>query len=534
MARRLKKRLKISGTLLAKSPIHVGGLSAMADVDLTLAVNGTGAYYIPGTSLAGALRGWLKEESSRIDALWGYQKSSNGKDEGHASFVVVEDAPIEDATRGGAGETVVTEIRDGVGIDRFSGSAAETVKFNRAILPKGVRIPLALTLEQGGDDEAWAEARCLFADTLHALQSGAIRLGAAKTRGLGKIELQDLKIVEQDLSSFDGMFNTLSADESNTIGLAALVPEGYRWQLPQQIEITVGWKPVGPVMVKAEAEGIAVDMLPLVSQDEGQPCFVIPGSAVKGALRSQAERIMRTLLSQDIPQTKDPKQRFIDQLNGIPVVDQLFGQGAKQQGALAVDDCYATQKLAAPEWAAVETATSEQALQTALQAANLSHVQQAFHVGIDRWTGGAADSQLYSTLELMDVNWAPICLTVDLARLQAAEKTEEEQAEKEQIEEEQTDSAQVGIALLVLLLRDLARGRIPLGYGTNRGMGAIALQSVTIQGRSLPTDLAALENTSLFDSDMALQDSLLLQQLNQQWQAWLSKHQNQSTGRNAA
>lgn len=32
------------------------------------------------------------------------------------------------------------------------------------------------------------------------------------------------------------------------------------------------------------------------------------------------------------------------------------------------------------------------------------------------------------------------------------------------------------IALLLLLLRDMKQGRIPLGYGVNRGMGAIAIK----------------------------------------------------------
>ncbi|PZO57609.1 MAG: hypothetical protein DCF15_06850 [Phormidesmis priestleyi] len=82
--------------------------------------------------------------------------------------------------------------------------------------------------------------------------------------------------------------------------------------------------------------------------------------------------------------------------------------------------------------------------------------------------------------------------------------------------------AQVAIALLILLLRDLAQGRIPIGYGTNRGMGAIALQSVAFEGRSLSQELAALDNAPIFDSNMALQESPLLQQLNQQWQQWLN------------
>lgn len=55
MARVIEKRIKVSGTLVAKSPIHVGGINNNPEVDLALSVNGQGDYYIPGTSGLSAL-----------------------------------------------------------------------------------------------------------------------------------------------------------------------------------------------------------------------------------------------------------------------------------------------------------------------------------------------------------------------------------------------------------------------------------------------------------------------------------------------
>lgn len=52
-------------------------------------------------------------------------------------------------------------------------------------------------------------------------------------------------------------------------------------------------------MVKAEGEGIAVDILPLISGFDGGITFVLPGSSIKGALRTQAERIIRTVLQKE-------------------------------------------------------------------------------------------------------------------------------------------------------------------------------------------------------------------------------------------
>ncbi|MEL6354334.1 MAG: RAMP superfamily CRISPR-associated protein [Cyanobacteria bacterium J06627_28] len=507
MARQLKHRLKVSGTLTAQTPIHVGGLEAAADVDLTLAVNGKGKYYIPGTSLAGALRGQLQTDDSVSNLLWGYQERDDNSrsNQGHASFVVVEDAPIS---------LQYSEIRDGVGIDRYAGCAAETIKFNRAILPKGTEIPLSLTFEQANSDsDTWREAKYLFADTLYALEQSAIRLGAAKTRGLGKVQLKQLKITEQNLDTFNGMIDTLLGEDKE-ISPSSMVPEGRARRLPKQLEIEVKWAPVGPVMVKAESEGIAVDMLPLVSRKgsgEGLS-FVIPGSSVKGVMRSQAERIIRTLLSQPIAESSDPKQRFLDQLGNLPIVSELFGERAKKQtsesegipgrqGALEVDDCYARRSIAPTDWAAVESAGELEDLQKSLEANNLSGIQQAFHVGIDRWTGGAAKNYLYSTLELIDIDWEPICLTLNLSRDLHDEKSI--------------------LALLLLLLRDMAQSRIPLGYGTNRGMGAIEVTSVTCNGRCLDDDWSSLTASSLLTEDGEFRRSDFLNELNQHWSEWI-------------
>ncbi|PSB61286.1 hypothetical protein C7B61_16160, partial [filamentous cyanobacterium CCP1] len=94
MARKIRSRIHFSGTLEAESPVHVGGMNDDPRVDLTLAVNGQGNYYIPGTSLAGALRAWMARQDEDItDHLWGALKERG--DGGHASFILIEDAPVQ-------------------------------------------------------------------------------------------------------------------------------------------------------------------------------------------------------------------------------------------------------------------------------------------------------------------------------------------------------------------------------------------------------------------------------------------------------
>ena len=520
MARKIRTRLKIKGSLVANSPLHIGGNDGSALVDLALAVNGQGAYYIPGTSLAGALRAWMASDGSLaelVDDLWGNQRKSGKEKSGHASYILIEDAPIKG---------VKTEVRDGVRIDRYYGTAAEQMKFDRAILPKGTVIPLVMTIEHADQSPIdWEARKAAVAALLKALQEEDIRLGAAKTRGLGRVQLKNPTILEQDLCSAEGMLAALR-NQGTSLSLGALAANSDQTQHSKRskLSISIDWEPVGPLMVKAEADGIAVDTLPLVSAVGDRLTFVLPGSAIKGALRSQAERIIRTLQAVSL----EPDRKFNDQLQAVPLIQEVFGSAArlkpgsnpqkKEQhgrlGALAVDDCYAKLAIQPEQWSQIEAAANERELRQRLNAAQLHHTQQAFHVAVDRWTGGAADGFLYSTLEPMGVTWEPIALTLDLNWLNhtASDTT-----------------AIAGIALVLLLLRDLAGGRIPLGYGVNRGMGAIQINHIQIQGqeqglKSLNNSLEPLAQQSLAAGQLSALPGTCLETLNEAWKNWVHQH----------
>lgn len=86
----------------------------------------------------------------------------------------------------------------------------------------------------------------------------------------------------------------------------------------------------------------------------------------------------------------------------------------------------------------------------------LGQTQQAYHVAIDRWTGGAAETMLYSGLEPFGIQWEKLRLTLDLNRI----------PEEEML---------VAIAFMLIIIRDLSNNRIPLGYGVNRGYGSISI-----------------------------------------------------------
>lgn len=532
MARKIDSRLKISLTLAARTPLHVGGMGASVDTDLALAINGAGDYYVPGTSLAGALRGWLltralddQSAKEKIEALWGWQEKSAG----HASFVLIEDARISPPP---GKQIVFTEIRDGVGIDRVTGAAANQIKFDRAILPRGTQLHFDMLVELGGDTARQNEARYLTAEVLQALQAGQIRFGAAKSRGLGRVTVLKKEICEQQLRSKAGLMATLRGQGATPQHVTG---EPVTLQKAPRLEIDITWKPRGPLMVKAERGGFAADMLPLVSARDvmtGALSFVLPGSSIKGALRSQAERIIRTLWKLNAEKIVEHKRDFINQIETkrdgeeTSLIGWLFGIAGKPEeteneaarlpgvSALTIDDCYAELAFSAADWLAVEQAkqevkagaTDEKDLRSTLEAAKLGQLQQAFHVAIDRWLGSAADGFLYSVLEPHGVTWEHLNLRLDLARL--PDKPTQQRA----------------VMLLLLTLRDFVAGRIPLGFGTNRGMGAVEVTGLKFTAHecdgAVEGWLNSCQDIAVVAGKLSV-PSTLREKLNCAWSAWL-------------
>ncbi len=511
MARVISARLRLQGTLVATTPLHVGGFGEDVDTDLPLARNGRGEWYVPGTSLAGPLRHWCERRLGKnlVQRLWGFQEGEDG----HASYVIVEDAAVENA------DSDLDEIRDHVGIDRKWGCAAEHIKFDRAILRRGTRLRLSLLMEVGEDLDP-QQALALLGYLKNALEAGEIRLGAAKTRGLGRVRLENAEVRRWIFNDRNGILEALENTDGTPVSLDELQAacQKYSPYPAQTWTITIDWEPVGPLMVKAGYEGVAADIIPLVSGVNGHVALVLPGSSIKGCLRSHAERIIRTLLQRDVSNASDPKQRFLWDVE-LPLIDELFGKRGQRetehtdhqdylpgQGALAVDDCYGRDRFSQKQWQAIETAQTDPDMRQALDAAMLKAWQEAYHVAIDRWLGSSAESMLYTVLEPHRANWEPIRLTLDFHRLPS-------------------DKRLPAVALLLLILRDLAQDRIPLGFATHRGMGSIRVIRIGFESGDLDHDLAIV-NQVLIENGRLIR---VPEEIKRAWRQWLHETQSART-----
>jgi CRISPR/Cas system CSM-associated protein Csm3 (group 7 of RAMP superfamily) len=515
-------RLRVAGWLRTLSPLHVGGAGQDPNAPLAVAVDGRQRLYVPGSGLAGALRSLAHADPAAGDGprdaaanrRWGWaQEKGQG---GAVSRIVVRDALVasgpaldEDGLPAAPLDPARLELRTSVGIDRRHGTAAQGFLFTRTVVPGGAWLRLELDLHTTAD--GIAEDRGYLCRLLDLLADGRLRLGAAVTRGLGRTRLavEDTRVREERLDSPQGLLAVLG-------GTGAGEPvEGWcraHRQAPagpprQQVTVQVVWRPAAPVMVRSGIDGLAVDTLPLTTAaGDGTVALVLPGTALKGALRARAEHIERTARGEsgDAPAPADDgsgsgsgsgsdaelSAAFRAQLDQLPAIRALFGSaprgrgdGDRGRGALTVDDCQAEAAIPADLWTRAHQPDADRRPPpapgahgpdgpdgqgaSALELLRAYGLERADHVAIDRWTGGAADGLLYGVLEPHGLAWQPITLTLDLARLAAAQA-------------EDPDRADAALALLLLVLRDLKAGRLPLGGAVNRGMGEVAVEQVLL------------------------------------------------------
>lgn len=438
MSRKILGKIIIEGKLTALTPLSVGGLGTGEHVDLELAEDGTGRCYVPGTSLAGPMRSWLErrvEDETVIRDLFGYIEQKG--DGGQASALYVSDSPID--------KDVIAERRHGISIQDTTGTTKDGFFYTRALLPRGTRMALRMELDIIDKDYPVGHPVGALALILKALQEGKIRFGACKTRGMGSMKLEEPKVNWYDFAGDSTALDLwLDGKDATKQGIEALDAFQKPELKPERVfSISVPWRAVSPVMVKSGRDGIEADMLPLMSGVSGGNIVpVIPGSSIKGVLRSQARKILNTLFEHD-----DNKEDWL-------IIDDLFGS-QERAGRLMIDDVYfqPEEPVSLEKWL-VEDKNEMKKI-----------TEKRQYVAIDRFTGGASDKALYSARPVKrdhpdsDENrWNPICLTLDVSNALSEGNVKKEQA------------------LLKLLLRDMKEGYITIGFGSRRGMGEIEVE----------------------------------------------------------
>ena len=411
--------------------------------------------------------------------------------------------------------------RHGVGIDRKTGAASDGALYEHEFLPRGTRFTIRITAE-GRDDEkmrreqsegipgpASSEAIELLLRLIRSLfKSKAISLGGRTGSGQGSIKVQEsneerqasddqyLRIVAQSkgiegkepVDIVDALTGALTEGPESSKGT-----DSSAWvdTQPARIKIT-WWSPTGIFVAedekltkqrKAQKEaenkekGINEEVHEVVyplrdpSEEWENAQLLIPGTSIRGALRSRASRIARTVLAARDELSTFTSHDLHEQIAAEPnLVRYMFGS-TEYRGALTVHDCLSTKS---------------------------GDCIEVTHNAIDRWTGGVIDGGLFTEAVYLGTHWEPITIDIDLRQLlnnieaekgpeakrepADANEAEDSSVEREQPKPTHADYAHAAYVLLGLVLAELSAGTLPLGSRSTRGLGQVVVTTIEVEG----------------------------------------------------
>lgn len=216
-------------------------------------------------------------------------------------------------------------------------------------------------------------------------------------------------------------------------------------QLVNECIIELAIRPEGPILIKSGIETVSgPDMAFVRTWRNGEPQVFLPGSSLKGVLRSHAERIARTF-----GETKacDPFTKKPDGMRKTMFCGHRFEKRKKEwKETLDNPTVYKHScpicRLFGSTWYGGRLATAD-----AYAEGRRPSIEQRDGVGIDRFTGGAARGAKF---ELEVVTSGTFVTTLHLRNFELWQ-----------------------LGLVGFLLQDLKDGLIRVGMGKSRGLGKV-------------------------------------------------------------
>jgi CRISPR/Cas system CSM-associated protein Csm3 (group 7 of RAMP superfamily) len=525
----MKTYLAILGRLVARTAVHIGSGEGSEITDSLFRRDVKGHYLIPGTAIGGALRtvatrlaprmhegaklckALLPPDGKNVDEtsahnedwtscncmvchLFGEINPNEGRTGGRASRLFIANAKASES------QILSSRIRDGVGIDRQSRTAASAAKakFDLEVLPKGSAFELRLELEDADEDDEQ-----LLAATLAEWQAGRLWLGGRVARGLGAFQLREAQVIRRDLSDETGLMAFLNSDQPWKD--APVIPDWFTPHLePAQKEAqntTDGREGVARSFVSLRldlqfeslfltndtvaAALSGFDHAPLLEAIAKDGEAILPGASLRGVLRSQAERIARTLTTLEVDNVSDfgarcpacdPLRRPTKQdeedarkdMDALPESEKEANR-LKHRAALRVPlaSCDALLKGYVQSTKEVKDEQlclacllfgnsrrgSRLVIEDALSSNQPSRKVLDF-LAIDRFTGGGKEGAKFDALAL----WQPVFSV----RLHLENPQDWE------------------LGWLALALRDLAEGLVAVGFGAAKGFGQAKIKALTV------------------------------------------------------
>ncbi len=520
----------ITAELVLDTALHIGVGKGGAPTDDPVRRAGNGRLLIPGTAIAGSLRAAATRLAPRLGlaacrALLNKQQQDADKEkpcgcpvcqlfgdvnpvekpagfQGDWQDAAASHLWIQDAF---AAADTATYVRDGVGIDRVSGHASKNVKFDYEVAPRKTAFHLNMRLAynldaetQQVDGDMAQTMEMLLTAVLLEWQAGRGQLGGNISRGLGRFRLRDLAWKAPQLGAAADLTAYLKASNRSDVSQPVdgwpdtLLAAARSRRAPQAavggtfltVAFDLQFKDLFLQHDPLTAMLSGFDHAPLIEKitDDGLGNPVLAGSAIRGVLRSQAGKIIRTLYTNhclpddltDVAAVKNAASAFLRDCPSCNVLEDENDQAiascvsrldnAQEQNRYyewQEDDFCLTCRLFGNQERGSRLWIQDAVWQ---KPDGVSWMAQDF-LAIDRFTGGG--------LEGVKFDAAPLTM----ARFQTAVTLR--------------NPAKWELGLLALLLRDLAEGRITIGFGAAKGYGRVQASGFSWQvGYLTPDDVA--------------------------------------------
>lgn len=412
-----QKIIKYLVKAVCAQPLHIG--SASGDKEEVLVHPADDRPFIQASSLSGVLRQYCEKlhGPKQAESLFGARRLEEGANSSDkASKVRFSDGIFSD-------EGLILELRPRLKINQETGTCDDSMikgtdmrsghKFNMEYIGAGAEFEFSVYLF---DESLQKELE----ETLAAVHQEGVQLGGQKSNGCGFLNLKSLNRITFDLSQREDRRRW--ADED-------ILPENEYEDIlshirtPQETvmayEVTVEGSTEGELLVKSIAvQDYGKDAPDSMNIRNAAKQYIVPGSSLKGALRSQMEKIASYIDNQRI-------------------IDETFGTaGNSQNGGRAGNIVF------------YDTVVGNREDNDLARARNRIH--------IDKFTGGVMHGALFNEKNVSGAVHFRIV-----------------------IYDRNTPDSTCG--LLLMALRDMAIGMMSIGGGFHVGKGIIDVDRIVVR-----------------------------------------------------
>lgn len=376
----IKGRWILQGNLRLLSPLIIGGGNGFfEDSDIVVLKDENGNPFIPSSSITGALKHAFAEyrytgnhPRYEMNKLWFWGGDYRTKDGNEATMQTCQSAlNISDMICQGFGYDALA-IRDGIKIDPQTGIVENRKKFDYEIIESGAcfEFHLEVVIREAFDLDIF---QSIFQWIVYKLCEGNFSFGARTGQGFGRCRLEDVYCYKFDYSKKQHIIGWLNRNYEcakanlDSHSLQDFVYDRRLFRMDAdfilQKSLMIGAYPGSP------EEPDKVSLQTKMNDGSGAEVAVIPGSSWRGAIRSRAERIAKTL---GVYCEKD----FNDLFGWVDDAPSLAGTESKKavRGRISVEESQ------------LKRGSYDEEIQ--------------YRIRIDRFTGGVMDTGTFDSLVL--------------------------------------------------------------------------------------------------------------------------------------